>query len=300
MREVNLRSFDLNLLTALKALLDEKHVTRAADKIGMSQPAMSRALARLRTMFQDPLLVKTSNGLGMTHRALDLHQSLNQVLTDVQQLIASPEFEPANISREITIATRDYESAVLLPDIISSVTRKAPGITFRIVSLQGDDLTPLDNIDVDFVIAGSDVSFSTLSRHVLYHENFTCLAAADHPLRHKKWTLAAYLAQQHCLVTIKNVGLGLVDSILAKQKLKRNIAVRVSHFMSAAHIVAKTDLITTVPERLGKLMADNNSIVMLKPPINIPSFPIYLYWHIRNHHNPLHQWLRTEMRGLFK
>ena len=261
MRETNIGSLDLNLLVALKALLDERHVTRAAEKTGLSQPAMSRALGRLRVMFKDPLLVKgKGTGMSLTSRANDLQLPLQNILTEISRIVTVPTLDPAEMQGEIVIATRDYELAVILPEVIERVTAGAPGLTLRVVPLVGDDLSPLEQHDVDFVIAGTDSTSATLSRRTLLTDNFICLVSADNPLARHGLTTEKYLAMKHCQVTIANSRLGIIDTLLSKQGLSRNITVRVPHFLAAAHVVAN------------------------------------LYWHIRNQNNPVHSWLRKMIR----
>jgi len=298
MHETNIKSLDLNLLVALKALLEEKHVTRAADRIGLSQPAMSRTLARLRTMFNDPLLVKGAKGLCLTAKAKELYQPLKTILIDVAQLVSPTIFEPAAIQKEIIIATRDYESTVILPDIINAVNKEAPNLSFRIIPIAGDDLTPLEHQEIDFVIAGSESQSTTLFRYTLFKDRFICLGSTKNTMLHEKLTLSKYLSMRHCLVTIRNTGQGIVDDVLQRKKMKRNIHVRISHFLAAADVVANTDMIITLPYRLGAYLAQQKKYIMLEPPLKLPEFPIYLYWHLRNQHNPLNQWLRKMIRSV--
>ena len=257
---------------------------------------MSRALARLRTMFKDPLLVRSTHGLCLTSRADEIYQPLRSILTDINQLIIPQSFIPSLIEKEIIIATRDYETTMILPKIINIVAKEAPGISIRVISLLGDDLSPLECQEVDFVLAGSESKASTLCRYTLFKENFVCLVSKNHPISQSHLTLKEYLSMKHCLVTIKNVGHGVVDTILNQKKLKRRITVRVPHFLAAAHVVAESDLIITLPFHLGQYLSQQMKIVMLKPPIKLPSFPIYLYWHIRNQHNPINKWLRQIIR----
>src|SRR5271170_3492449 len=149
MRKVNLSSVDLNLLVVLKALLDERHVTHAAEKVGLSQPAMSRALQRLRAMFEDPLLVKGTGGMTLTARAAELSKPLQSILNEISHIITAPTLEPKEMRGEVVIATRDYEMAAILPDVIRKVIEHAPGLTIRVAPMVGDDLSPLERNEVD-------------------------------------------------------------------------------------------------------------------------------------------------------
>jgi len=294
MRETNIRSVDLNLLVALKALLDEQHVTHAAEKIGLSQPAMSRALGRLRVLFKDPLLVKGASGLGLTARANALYQPLENILAEINQIITppDPEPEPLMMEEEIVIATRDNEMVSVLPKVINYLENEAPGITLNIIQMVGNDLNPLENNEVDFILTGSERHSATLHRHFLYQERFCCLFSASNPVLQQEFTLKKYLEMKHCLVTITGSGPGIVDKTLAELGLTRKVAMRVPHFLAASFIVAESNLVVTLPHRVGLLLAEHTTIVMRDPPIAIRSFPIYLYWHARNQNNPVHRWLR--------
>ncbi len=296
MHETNLRSIDLNLLVALHALLEEKHVTRAAERISLSQPAMSRALTRLRETFQDPLLVKGARGMVLTARAIDLYHPLQNILREISNIVSTPSIDPATMQGEIVIATRDYELAAVLPKVIGQATLDAPHLKLSIVPLSGDDLGPLEHHNVDFVLAGTDKTTSTLHRYTLYEEDFVCLISRNNPVMHRKMDLETYVSMKHCLVTIKNFGLGYVDTLLAKRNLKRNVVVRIPHFLAASHIIADSELVVTLPRRLGELLSINEKIVLVAPQFNIPRFPVFLYWHARNQNNPIHKWLRMIIR----
>ncbi|MBX9687147.1 MAG: LysR family transcriptional regulator [Candidatus Obscuribacterales bacterium] len=293
MREVNLASLDLNLLVALKALLDERNVTRAAEIVGLSQPAMSRALQRLRIMFKDPLLVKGVGGMTLTARALSLSVPLQNILNDINQIVAEPALEPAQMRGEIVLATRDYEMAAILPDVIRKVISIAPGLNLRVQSLIGDDLSPLERNEVDFVIAGTDHNSASLRRKTLLKDNFVCVLSAKNPALKKKLTMEKYLSMRHCVTMITDYRSGIVDKHLADLGQSRNAVVKVPYFMLAASpIVANSDLIATVPRRLGVLLAEKKDLVLLDLPFKVRDFAIYLYWHVRNQSNPMHIWLR--------
>ncbi|MBS1953375.1 MAG: LysR family transcriptional regulator [Cyanobacteria bacterium SZAS-4] len=292
MREVNLSSLDLNLLVALKALLDERHVTRAAERVGLSQPAMSRALQRLRVMFKDPILVKGTGGMTLTARAEELNGPLQVILNEISHIITAPVLDPKEMSGEVLIATRDFEMSALLPSVITMIMEQAPGIRIRVLPLVGDDLSPLERNEIDFVVAGTDKSLATLNRTTLLKDSFICLAAPSNPAAAEKLTLKKYLALRHCLVDIGLFRAGIVDTYLSELGHSRKIALRVPYFTAAAAMVENTDLVITVPKRLGVLLARTNGLVPLALPFKVRDVSIYLYWHVRNQNNPMHVWLR--------
>lgn len=297
MHETNIRLLDLNLLLALKVLIEEKHVSRSALRIGLSQPAMSRALGKLRQILKDPLLVKGSAGLDLSARAIDLYQPLVNVLSTITQIVSPPSSNPASMQGEIVIATRDNEMVSILPKVINCIMKEAPLLTLRIVPLTGDDLSLLEQNKVDFIMSGTESKSATLCRSTLYKEDFVCLLASHNPaIEH--FTLKKYVEMKHCMVTLTGFGLGAVDEILAEKGLTRIIAVRVPYFLAASHIVASTDLIVTLPRKVGALFSQDSKVNLIEPPIKIPSFSIYLYWHVRNQSNPVHQWLRKLIRDI--
>jgi len=298
MREVNLAALDLNLLVALKALLEERHVTRAAEKVGLSQPAMSRALGRLRVMFKDPLLVKGTSGMTLTARANDLYQPLQNILGEISQIITAPTFDPATAEGEIVIATRDYEMVSILPDAIKRISTEAPNLALRVVPLSGDDLSPLERQEFDFVVSGTDRSSSTLNRRIILKDNFICLASANNPVTKAELTLEKYLEMRHCVITISESRLGVVDTLLSQQGLKRKVGLRVPpYFLAASTLVAGSDLLITLPRRLGLQLTQQKKLVAMELPLKVPSFSIYLYWNIRNQNNPMHSWIRKKIRS---
>lgn len=298
MREVNLSSLDLNLLVALKALLDERHVTRAAEKVGLSQPAMSRALQRLRIMFRDPILVKGTGGMTLTARAAELNGPLQGILNEISHIITAPVADPKEMNGEVMIATRDFEMSAILPSVITSIMEQAPGIRIRVLPLIGDDLSPLERNEIDFVVAGTDKSLASLNRTTLVKDNFICLVSPNNPVATQKLTLKKYLAMRHCLVDIGLFRTGIVDTYLSELGHSRKIALRVPYFTAAASMVENTDLVITVPKRLGTLLARTNGLATLALPFKVRDVSIYLYWNIRNQNNPMHVWLRKCFDGV--
>lgn len=293
MREMNMRSLDLNLLVCLKALLEEQHVSRAAEKVSLSQPAMSRALAKLRKIFKDPLLVKSSKGLILTTRANKLALPLKNIFAEINQIIHPPVTDPAKMVGEVIIATRDNELVTVLPQVIHQAFKQAPEITFRLIPPAGDIFGQLDRQEVDFVLTPDTSKSGTLFRQVLYKETFACLASAKNPVVKKELDLKTYLAMKHCVVTGTGYGPGIVGGFLAKQRLARKVAVQLSNYLSAAHIVENEDLLISVPKHIGDAMIKQANLKMMSMPFHIPSLPIYLYWHAKNQTNPLHQWVRN-------
>jgi DNA-binding transcriptional LysR family regulator len=293
MRETNLRTIDLNLLIALKALLEERHVTRAAERIHLSQPAMSRSLHKLRTIFNDPLLVRSANGLCLTSRAHGLQSQLQGILNDIKDMLEPPSQNPAQMKGEITIATRDYEIATVLPKVIQQVTQHAPDLKISIMTLTNENFDLLEMQEVDFIITASESDSATLHRKMLFEDDFVCLLSADNPIEPHELTLKKFIELKHGMISISGFGPGIVDLELAKNNLQREVMLRTSHFLCIPYLIVNTNLIITLPRKLGELLRQQANIKLLEAPLPIAAFPVYLYWHIKNHNNPVHQWLRN-------
>jgi DNA-binding transcriptional LysR family regulator len=259
---------------------------------------MSRALARLRDAFQDPLLVKGSQGMALTARAKDLYLPLQHILRDITNMVTIPAISPQTMRGEIVMMTRDYQLATILPAVIKHITSEAPLLHLSITSQIGDDLSPLEHHTADFALTGTESNSASLHRHKLFDESFVCMVANHHPVIAQGLDLDTYLQLKHCLVSITNYGLGYVDTQLAAMGLDREIVVRVPHFLAVAHIIEQSDLIVTLPRRLGDLLSKNNKLTVLPAPLPIPGFPVYLYWHSRNHDNPCLRWIRDVIKGI--
>lgn len=292
MHQVNLKSIDLNLLVALKALLDEKHVSRAAASLSLSQPAMSRALNRLRAIFHDPLLVRGASGLCLTSRASELQQPLQHILNEIQNLLLPLTCDPAEMKGEIAIGARDYEIVTVLPSVIQYITHHAPQLKVSIVSLSGDHLDPLEKHEVDFILSATESHSASLYRKTLFEDDFVCLVSENNPVLEQEFTLKHYLDLKHCLITISGFGPGLVDLELAKHNLQRDVVVRTSQFLCVSHLIAHSNLVVTLPRKMGQLLSQQANIKLLETPMPLTPFSIFLYWHVKNQNNPTHQWIR--------
>lgn len=297
MHAMNLKTIDLNLLVALKALLDEKHVSRAAERIGLSQSAMSHALSRLRKTLQDPLLVRDATGLCLTVRARELQLPLKNILTEIHQIISPPTEDPRYMAGEITIAARDYEIATILPHVIQQITHDAPNLKLNILTTTDDHLGILEHNKVDFVLTGSESKSSTLCRHVLFQEDFVCMISANNAENLDKITLEKYLELKHCMVTLGGFGPGVVDLALHELGLERDVAVRVPYFLCSAYIITHSNLVITLPRRIARLL-NQLQVKLFEPPLQLETFPIYMYWHVKNQTNPVHKWVRQVIRSV--
>ncbi|OWF89819.1 LysR family transcriptional regulator [Yersinia entomophaga] len=293
----NLRAIDLNLLVILDVLLIERHVSRAATRLHMSQPAVSHALNRLRYLLDDPLLVRAPGGFQLTRRSLELVEPLQQVLEQVRQLVGSAQFVPAQASQSFRMALSDYGAAIVLPGLLQRLRQQAPGIDLVVVQLSREQM-------VEQVLAGQlDLALGVfphlpagLSSCRLFEEHFVCVADANHPLgNEKRLTLDDYLAQPHLLVSMRGESAGEVEAALTELGLRRRIAAIMPHFLVAPQAVVGTDLLLTIASRVVATQPESMRLQRLELPFVVPSFDFVQIWHPRNSHKEDQRWLRQQV-----
>ena len=306
MHPVHLESLDLNLLVALRALLAERHVTRAAARVGLSQPAMSHALARLRDLLGDPLLVRTPSGMRPTARAEAMTLPLERALEDLGRALASPApFEPQKATRKFRIATNDYMELVLFPRLLARVWAEAPNVDIRLVNLVGDGSGELAEGRIDLAMGvvarfGGPAPAGALRTQRLLSDRFVCVVREGHPVVKKRLSMSDFIALPHALVAPRGDSGGVVDTALARLGKKRRVAVEVPHFLVAPHIVRETDLVLTLAERIAKTLAPLLGLRQMAPPLELEGFSMTMVWHERQHADPAHEWLRGVVKSTAK
>lgn len=299
----NLAAIDLNLLVALRALLTERHVTRAAQQLGLSQSATSHALNRLRELYDDPLLVRQGRSLELTPRAVAILPQLARGLTELEgSLRDQAPFEPRQARDRFRVGCADYFQAVLFGPLLALVQAEAPGIDLQVMSY-ARELEQLEAGALDVALETKTQLPRHLSERKLFSDGFTCMLRKGHPaLRRKKLTLDDYLALGHVFVAPGGTSGSYVDTELEKRGVARRIVLQVSSFLTAPLVVSETDLISTGPERLLKRMSQHYPIVLVPSPLELPRFDLSLVWHSRREHDPAHVWLRDAIvraaRGL--
>lgn len=300
MREVNLAAVDLNLLVALEALLAERSVTRAADRVGLSQPAMSRALGRLRALFGDRLFVRTTEGLVPTPRAEALAEPLARALAGVRGLLRPDGFDPATYRGRLRLTCPDIQSLEILPPLMDRLRRQAPGLDVEVLNLHGDGLDMLLAGEAELATGRFTEPRPGIYGMVAYRSGFACVVRADHPVVAEGLTLERYVDLPHVLVTVTGRGPGTVDEALAERGLSRRVALRLPHFLAAPLIVARTDMVLTLPRALARRMAALAPLAVLEPPLPLDGFDIGLAWHERMQDDPAHAWFRREVAAALK
>jgi len=267
MRELNLASIDLNLLPALDALLRRRHVTRAAADVGLSQPAMSRSLSRLRATLGDDLLVRGSSGLVLTARAQALAPRLAAVLEGARGLYRPPAFDPATLQRTLRIASADSQSVTLVPAVMARVRREAPGLYVQIEPYSPDLMRRFDegSLDLAFATAAAPLPRGAASFPVAV-DRLALVMRRDHPGARRKWTLDDYARHDHAVVSIFGDHMSEIDAKLAQVGLTRRIAYSSPHFVATLAAVGATDMVTTLSRTLAARFADPFALALNDPP----------------------------------
>jgi DNA-binding transcriptional LysR family regulator len=293
--DLRLTAIDLNLLIALDALLEEGNVTRAAARIGLTQPAMSHALNRLRKILGDPLLVRTPRGMRSTPRADALMSPIRRALTDIERALSErPAFEPRSSRRTFTLAAVDYGELVILPPLLARLPQIAPGIDIVVRQLRMEDIDEqLEEGTIDLAIGVlNEEDKPAAFQQRLFQERFVCVLRADHPAVGDTLSLEQFVELNHALISPRGRRGGLVEQELKKLGLSRRIALTVPHFLVAPLVVAHSDLVLTVAARIAKAFEGMLPLRVVETPLQVPGFSVTQFWHERQQQDPAHAWLR--------
>jgi DNA-binding transcriptional LysR family regulator len=292
MRQVDLRKVDLNLLVALDALLEEKNVTRAGDRLGMSQPAASRALGRLRRLCADPLLVDGPGGYVLSARAEDLRPALRGTIAGIGELLEPDPFDPAAATGKIRLLMPDLQAATIVPPLLARMAKEAPSLDVDIAAPGTSGIEALENDEADAMVGLLDEAPAGIRRRRLYDEELLTLMRAGHPAAARKLTLDRFLALEHVVVAVPGLGPPPVDQALARLGRKRRVKLRVPNFFAAVEIAVRSDLVMTLPSSLARTAADMRRFASARPPLDLGRFTMSLAWHARHQESPRHVWLR--------
>lgn len=289
------RRYDLNLLLLLHVLLEEGGVTAAAQRLGLTQGAASRALGRLREQLDDELLVRMGGTMVPTPRATQMKEPLEQLLHRLGNLL-EPEVELKldDVERELTVATADYPTLVLFPDLFLALRKEAPHIRLRVEPIDDDTMNRLSFGEIDLVMAPRLSAPAGVVWSQLEPEPFVAIARRDHPATHQGLTLETFLEYEHALVCpSRRDSEGVVDRALASMGKTRKVAVRVPHFAAVPPLVASSDLLATLPRGMALLASDSYPVDRFDPPLSLPPVRVAIGWHERVRRDPLHSWFRN-------
>lgn len=300
---MNISSINLNLLLAFEALLEERSVTRASRRAGLSQPAMSNALARLRELFGDELFTRSARAMSPTPRALELAGPIRAGLAQFRAALDErPRFDPAASSRVFRLAMTDYAELILLPALARSIERVAPHVQIVARRLEAIFTPPEAELRagafdaaLGFFPEASALDPGTRSLD-LFTEDNVCIARKNHPLLRGRLTLRRLAASGHAAIFYRAETRGLVDNLLAGHGLRRRVRVATPHFLMAPFVVAASDLLAVVPEGLAAHFRKWLPIEVRKMPLLLPPFRMRLLWHEHSGDDPAQQWLREEIQ----
>ena len=300
----NLNQIDLNLLVYLEVLLRERNVTQAANQLGLSQPAMSNGLRRLRALFDDPLLVRTSEGMTPTERALELEPMVKDILLGVDRAMQpATEFEPRASQMVVRIMASDYAESTLFPAVLTELRENAPDITLDIMNPSDVSFLDVERGKVDLVINRFDQMPQSFHQITLWQDSFSCLLSPNHPIL-DDFSLESYLSADHIWVSKTGMGVGVgvdpsdvqrlgwVDSALAQLGEKRRIRVFTRHYQAAMTLAEQNDLIVTLPTRATWLKQDDSRVAIRQVPFDVPPLELKMAWSPLLHNNAPHRWVR--------
>lgn len=301
---MNISRIDLNLLVSLDVLLREKNVTKAADQLGITQPAMSNSLRRLRDLFNDPLLIRTSQGMTPTERAEELQPQVRQILADIERAVQpSAEFDLAQSDRVFRIMASDYAESTLIPRLLTEIRHTAPNLRLDILTPSDVTFQDVEKGKVDMAINRFDYLPQSFHQINVWRDNFTCLMSKDNPILHD-FNLETYMQAHHIWVSKTGMGVGVgmnptdtqrlgwVDEALGDIDHKRHIRVFTRHYQVAALLAEQPDLVATLPRQAALLHIRHGNLCVKPPPFPIVPIELKMAWSPLLHHNPGHTWMR--------
>lgn len=299
----NLSRIDLNLLVCLKVLFEELNVTRAANRLCLSQSAVSKSLAKLRLQFNDPLFVRTSHGLKPTPRALNLVPKLDRLIIQLEQINQPDEFNPDTSHQKFNIALVESAYPLILPHFLPALFSNAPNVSISSHNWSDSTFESLRNGELDIGITGRDIDITHaaltmptpkyISETEIYRDRQMCVVRKDHPILNKDWNLDRYLNLRHIQVRCDGSDRWLLDYKLAESGLERDIAITVPDFNSASALCTYSDFIFTAPSYFTRLVADHYDLTVIPLPMAFPPMAYTLFWSSDRGNDPALHWLKS-------
>lgn len=287
--------YDLNLLPVFVALMEERNVTRAARRLGITQPALSNALGRLRDMLRDPLFIRERYGMKPTQVAEQLAPAIAAALSGIDDAIRDQHaFDPARTTRLFTIAPNSYVEYVLMPEIVAQLRATAPGVRLRLIPFGSDPAEAGAVSGTTDMVLGRVVSPpDNLVVQPLLDDGLACMVRADHPDIGDTMSPDQFERLKHVNVLPPGQLRAGLFQIMERHGLKRDVAVSATHFLAVPEIVAATDYCATLPIRISHRLARDPRLKVVPAPVDFGTFPVQLAWHVRYRHDPAHRWLRS-------
>ncbi len=300
MHDSNIYNIDLNLLKSLDALLETASVSKAAERVNLSQPAMSRALGRLQHSLKDPLLVRSGRGMVLTPRGEALRAPVRDALAQVSFVFEPTVFDPSQAQDKFRVMAPDYLTQLIMPPVLAKVLNLAPNMQIELENLSARGINDMceGRISLGFGVADDGPQLDNVAAQALLKDRQVCLMRKGHSLHQKGMTLTGYAEASHALLSITGKGGGRIDDVLKQHGLSRKIALRITHFLTISAVIAPTDLIITVPSVLAdQVMTDDLVMMELPKVLRLPAFTVSQIWHERFMQDPAHQWLRRLIKA---
>ncbi|NEG64883.1 LysR family transcriptional regulator (plasmid) [Pantoea agglomerans] len=287
--------YDLNLLSVLLVMMEERNVTRAAERLGITQPALSNALNRLRETLNDPLFIRERYGMRPTPKAEQLAQVVGAALSSIDKVIlGQQDFDPLNATRLFTLAPNSYVEFIMMPAIVARLRSCAPGIRLRLTPF-GNDVTETGVIsgNTDMVLGRIVEPPDNLVVQHLMNEGLACVIRADHPLVGENLSAEQYEQLKHVNVLPPGRMRAGLYQALEQRGLRRQVAVSVTHFLAVPEMIAVTDYCATLPRLICQHLSRDQRLRIVPAPVDLGTFPVEMGWHARYRDDPAHRWFRT-------
>jgi DNA-binding transcriptional LysR family regulator len=301
----NFRTLDLNLLRVFDEVMAERSLTRAAQNLSLTQPAVSNALRRLRETLGDELLRRGGQGMEPTPRAVALWPAVREALRQLQESLVPSTFVPQEATTAFSLAMADATAAELMPGLVTTLEAVAPGVSLRLVPLATrDPRRLLDDETVDLAVGYFPATLADLTARAqvgkavafahqrMYEGQYVCVMRRDHPLTKGPFTLNRFCAARHLLVSFSGRPFGFIDEALATLGRERRVVLTVNQFFTAGRVVAKSDLLSVMPHHFVGISDLANNLVVRELPFAVPPIQVNAVWHLRTQHNSAHMWLR--------
>lgn len=299
---MDIDTIDLNLLRIFDALVRTRNVTRAGDLVGLSQPAVSAALNKLRGLTGDPLFVRTPKGMEPTPRAVRMADPVQLILEVVRRdVFLQEEFDPKTSNRTFSLSLTDIGEMVFLPKLIRRLHAEAPNVMLHSVSMLPARLDEAMTAgEVDLAVGYfPDINKASFYQQHLFTHSFACLVRRDHPSIGDSLSMAQFLEATHVVIRAEGRSQEIFERYLEEQKIERRIGLIIPHFMSIPHLLPESDMIATVPYSCARAFSKLGSLRMLELPLKAPRFDLKQHWHARLHRDPANQWLRKMLYESF-
>ena len=298
---MELSDIDLNQLVLFQQLMVERRVSKVAENLGLTQPAVSNTLAKLRRQFADDLFVRTPGGMMPTPFAEQLAEPIGYALGMIRSgLNQRSRFDPATEKRSVTIGMTDIGEIVFLPKLVDRLRQQSPGVSLRTVRTTATNLRDdMEAGKVDLAIGPLPQLKAGFFQRRLFLQRYVCVFRKGHALDRKRLSLADYQAAEHLVIVSAGTGHGKVDDLIGRAGVARNVRLTIPHFVSVGHLLRRSDMVATVTERLAESLAEPFDLGYLSLPIELPEIAINVFWHGKVHRSPAHQWLRALVFDLF-